>query len=57
MQTKRILEEYKLALQKENSPLYLDILEYTKGARCTFPSFKCNSECNFKEGITLKRII
>ncbi len=37
--------------------LYKDIIKYTKGARCTYPDYKCSSPCNFKEGIKLTRKI
>ena len=44
-------------LKKDNHPLKDDIVKYSKGARCTFPGFKCSSPCGFKEGITLTRKI
>ena len=37
--------------------LYSDISKYTKGARCTYPDYKCNSPCGFKEGINITREI
>ena len=44
---------------KENGyeELYQDIIKYTKGARCTYPGYKCSSPCGFKEGIKLTRKI
>lgn len=44
---------------KENGyeELYQDIIKYTKGARCTYPNYKCYSPCGFKEGIKLTRKI
>ena len=33
------------------------LLNYKKGARCTFPDYKCPSPCGFKEGVTLEREI
>ena len=49
--------KYKEALEKENHPLKMDIVRYTKGARCTFGDFTCTSDCGFNEGKTLKRLI
>lgn len=54
-QTKETLLEYKKALEDKNSLLALDVEKYSHGARCTFPDFKCTSECFFKEGKTLTR--
>lgn len=56
-QTKETLTKYKKALEDNNNPLRYDIVNYTKGARCTFPGYVCTEPCNFKEGITLKRKI
>ena len=54
-QTRETLMKY-----KENTTsrkVAQDIVKYTKGARCTFPDFKCTSDCGFNEGKTLKRLI
>ena len=56
-QTKETLINYKNYLKAINSPLYEDIIKYDKGARCTFPDYKCNSDCGFKDGKVLKRKI
>lgn len=56
-QTKKTLEQYKQSLKEKKHPLYQDIRGYDKGARCTFPDYGCNSECNFSEGIRLVRKI
>ena len=56
-QTRETLLKYRDALKEENNPLYDDILNYTKGARCTFPGYECTMPCKFKEGITLTRKI
>ena len=56
-QTRDTLMEYKESLEEKNHYLKDDIKKYTKGARCTFPDFKCPSDCNFKEGKTLTRKI
>lgn len=57
IQTKATLEEYKKALEEKNHPLAKDIEKYSHGARCTFPDFKCSSDCKFKEGKILTRKI
>lgn len=56
-QTKNILEKYKKSLEDKNHPLAIDIKKYTRGARCTFPDFKCKSDCKFKDGKLLFRKI
>lgn len=56
-QTRETLLKYRDALKEENNPLYDDILNYTKGARCTFPGYECTMPCKFKEGIKLTRKI
>lgn len=57
VQTRETLLKYKDNLEKNNNPLANDIQKYTRGARCTFPDFKCSQDCKFKEGKTLKRMI
>ena len=57
-QTKKTLTKYKEALENSNNrKLSEDIQKYTKGARCTFPDYKCSRDCNFSEAKTLKRKI
>lgn len=46
MQTQKILTKY-LEATKEKPELYNYLLPYSKGARCTFPGWKCNSPCIF----------
>lgn len=46
VQTKETLDKY-LEAVKENLELYNYLLPYSKGARCTFPGWKCNSPCIF----------
>ena len=41
----------------KNHPLANDIKSYLKGARCTFPCYKCDSPCQFIEGVKLIRKI
>ncbi len=54
-QTKTTLSKY--ASQTNNEEIKKDIVKYTRGARCTFPDFKCSADCRFKEGKTLTRRI
>ena len=55
-QTLASLRKYAQALKESNSTLYPEIEEYTHGARCTFPDYKCPSDCKNKEAkiLTLK---
>lgn len=53
-QTEETLMKYYLT---SNSFIAEDIEKYLKGARCTFPDFKCSMDCHFKEGKTLTRKI
>ena len=55
--TNEILKEYKKSLEESGNPLSKDIINYTKGARCTFKDFVCKEKCGFKEGICLSRKI
>lgn len=45
-QTQIIMSKY-LEAVKENKNIYNYLLPYSKGARCTFPGWKCNSPCIF----------
>ena len=45
-QTKEIMDKY-LEATKGKPELYNYLLPYSKGARCTFPGWKCNSPCIF----------
>ncbi len=56
-QTRETLLKYKESLENSNNVLSTDIEKYTRGARCTFPDFKCTADCKFKEGKTLVRKI
>ena len=42
---------------KDNEELYNYLLPYSKGARCTFPGWKCASPCIFGAKDAMKRII
>ncbi|MDD4643926.1 MAG: FAD-dependent thymidylate synthase [Bacilli bacterium] len=56
-QTKDTLVKYTDNLKTSNHPLAKDISLYDKGARCSFPDYKCPQSCKFDEGILLKREI
>jgi len=56
-QTRETLLKYKNVLRNSNNPLADDIEKYTYGARCTFPDFKCTTDCKFIEGKILTRKI
>ncbi len=56
-QTRRTLSKYKEALEQNKHPLAKDIASYSKGARCTFPDYKCPKDCGFAEGKRLIRKI
>lgn len=45
-QTQKIMGKY-LEATKNQLELYNYLLPYSKGARCTFPGWKCNSPCIF----------
>ena len=56
-QTKQTLDKYIQATKNTNETVYNYLLPYTKGARCTFPNWKCNAPCVFKAKDALTRII
>ena len=45
-QTQETMNNY-LEAVKDNSTIYKYLLPYSKGARCTFPGWKCNAPCVF----------
>jgi len=59
--TKETLNRYVNALSTSTSPsdkrIYEELLQYTHGARCTFPGFVCTEQCDFKPGKMLYRKI
>ncbi len=55
-QTKITMLKY-LEATKEQPELYNYLLPYSKGARCTFPGWKCNSPCIFGAKNAMNRII
>ena len=52
-----ILKKYEYALRMKIHPRAEEIIQYTKGSRCTFPDFKCTAPCGFKLGIDETRKI
>jgi hypothetical protein len=56
-QTNDTLKKYVAELQARNHARAEELNKYTKGARCTFPDYKCPKPCGFKEGIDESRII
>ena len=55
--TNETLKKYEYALRMKVHPRVEDILQYTKGSRCTFPDFKCTAPCNFALGINETRLV
>ncbi len=55
-QTQQTMQKY-LEATKNKPELYNYLLQYSKGARCTFPGWKCNSPCIFGGKDAMKRII
>ena len=56
-QTKETLNKYVEITKTTNPTIYNYLLPYTKGARCTFPNWKCTSPCVFKAKDALDRKI
>ena len=46
-QTEETMKKYLEATKESNPEVYEYLLPYSKGARCTFPGFKCTSPCVF----------
>lgn len=55
-QTEEIMKKY-LEVVKDNKELYDYLIPYSKGARCTFPGWKCTAPCIFGGKKAMKRII
>lgn len=55
-QTRDTLKKY-LEAVKDNPELYNYLLPYSKGARCTFPGWKCTSPCIFGGKNAMNRVI
>lgn len=56
-QTKIIMDKYLTSTKDTNEEVYNYLLPYSKGARCTFPGFKCTSPCIFGGKNAFTRII
>ena len=56
-QTKITLDKYMEATKETNPEIYQELLPYSKGARCTFPGWKCNAPCVFGAKNAMKRKI
>jgi len=56
-QTNLVLNKYVQALRERKHKRAEELSQYTKGARCTFPDYKCSSPCGFIEGINETREI
>lgn len=55
-QTKETMNRY-LDAVKDEETLYNYLLPYSKGARCTFPGFKCTAPCIFGPKLAMERKI
>ena len=55
-QTKATMNKYIEAV-KDNPVIQDYLLTYSKGARCTFPGWKCNSPCIFGGKVAMTRKI
>lgn len=55
-QTNEIMKKY-LEAVKDNEELYNYLLPYSRGARCTFPGWKCTAPCIFGGKNAMNRII
>ena len=56
-QTKDTLDKYIEKTRNTNKEVYEYLLPYSKGARCTFPGFKCTAPCVFGGINALNRTI
>ena len=55
--TNDTLKKYEYALRMKVHSRAEEIINYTKGSRCTFPDYKCPSPCGFELGINEQRDI
>lgn len=56
-QTKIIMDKYLEETKQNNPEIYQELLPYSKGARCTFPDWKCTAPCIFGPKNAMKRKI
>lgn len=52
-----ILAKYEYALRMKIHPRAEEIMNYTKGSRCTFPDYQCHAKCGFPLGVDETRKI
>ena len=59
MNKEQVFEAVKVAYKAldDKNPLKSEMENYTHGARCTFPGFKCSSDCHYLPGKRLIRKI
>lgn len=55
--TSETLKKYEYALRLKIHPRAEELIEYTKGSRCTFPNYTCASPCGFGMGVNETRDI
>ena len=46
-----------VAFKRNNPEIYQELLPYSKGARCTFPGWRCNAPCVFGAKKAIERKI
>ena len=56
LQTKEILDRYMENTKDSKKEIYEYLVPYSKGARCTFPNFKCSKMCIFGPKNALNRL-
>ena len=56
-QTNITMKKYLEAVKENNKEVYEYLLPYSKGARCTFPGWKCTSQCVFGGKDALNRLV
>ena len=56
-QTNITMKKYLEAVKENNKEVYEYLLPYSKGARCTFPGWKCTSPCVFGGKDALNRLV
>ena len=56
-QTNKTMQKYLEQTKESNEEVYNYLLPYSKGARCTFPGWKCTTPCVFGAKGALKRSI
>jgi hypothetical protein len=55
--TNETLKKYEYSLKLKTHHRAEELMNYTKGSRCTFPDFKCTAPCGFALGINETREI